>query len=375
MVSKDNEVVCKKAGSSAREHVVLCITTVKADKKPSEPPPTFVAQTKKHGEKQILKQHVDEVAIKIDKIRREQGEHALPVNKARAAKAKWKSIARMTMLSGEFTPAFPSNLSLDPSSFCTAFPYHMVFNKDMHVVHSGVKIQECMPGIRSLLARGDFYFDLLHPPQVDFTFENIKKFINTPFVVRCKKAKMKKDWGFRPLLILRGQMVPLKDESYVIYLCSPFVRSLRDLETRRMHLADIPIHDVTRDMLWMELLARYKFGNLKATTPPPVQHPDDVAPLPEVKEKDDRMIMREVVVAPALVASPGVNEDDLAAEMARLRNGWDTEKRRNADLYRTFLPPKHLAQWESGQNMEAGYYDSTTVLFSDVVCFSDIMAR
>lgn len=46
----------------------------------------------------------------------------------------------------------------------------------------------------------------------------------------------------------------------VIYLCSPFVRALRDLEERKMFMSDIPIHDVTRDMLWMELMSRFGRG-------------------------------------------------------------------------------------------------------------------
>ena len=44
---------------------------------------------------------------------------------------------------------------------------------------------------------------------------------------------------------------------HIIYLCSPYVRSLQDLEERQMKLADIPVHDVTRDMLWVELMVRY----------------------------------------------------------------------------------------------------------------------
>ena len=59
------------------------------------------------------------------------------------------------------------------------------------------------------------------------------------------------------IYFISGQMFYLEDKDMVIYLCSPFVRSLKDLEDRKMHLADIPIHDVTRDLLWMELMARY----------------------------------------------------------------------------------------------------------------------
>lgn len=51
-------------------------------------------------------------------------------------------------------------------------------------------------------------------------------------------------------------MIYMKKEDLLIYLCSPFVRCLNDLEMRQMFIADIPIHDVTRDLLWMELMAR-----------------------------------------------------------------------------------------------------------------------
>ena len=43
---------------------------------------------------------------------------------------------------------------------------------------------------------------------------------------------------------------------HLLYMASPFVRSLHELEERSLHLADIPSHDVTRDLLWMELKAR-----------------------------------------------------------------------------------------------------------------------
>ena len=48
----------------------------------------------------------------------------------------------------------------------------------------------------------------------------------------------------------------MEEHNMIVYLCSPFVRSLKDLEDRRLHLSDIPIHDVTRDLLWMELMTR-----------------------------------------------------------------------------------------------------------------------
>ena len=51
-------------------------------------------------------------------------------------------------------------------------------------------------------------------------------------------------------------MISVDNDTLVIYLCSPFVRCLNDLEQRKMFLADIPIHDVTRDMLSHEFMGR-----------------------------------------------------------------------------------------------------------------------
>ena len=39
-----------------------------------------------------------------------------------------------------FEPSFPENLRVDVRVFCVAFPFHIVFDSEMRVVHSGVKV-------------------------------------------------------------------------------------------------------------------------------------------------------------------------------------------------------------------------------------------
>ena len=59
-------------------------------------------------------------------------------------------------------------------------------------------------------------------------------------------------------------MLYMHDNAVVIYLASPYVRSLRDLEQRSMYIADIPLHDVTRDLLWMDMMTRlFRKNSLK----------------------------------------------------------------------------------------------------------------
>ena len=78
---------------------------------------------------------------RLDEIKRTQGEDALPLNRAKAVKAKWRSIAKLSVLYGGFTPQYPINLSVNSKTFCNAFPYHILFNNTMNVVHSGIKVR------------------------------------------------------------------------------------------------------------------------------------------------------------------------------------------------------------------------------------------
>lgn len=78
---------------------------------------------------------------RLDEIKRTQGEAALPLNRAKAIKAKWKSLAKLSVLYGGFTPQYPITLSVNSKTFCNAFPYHILFNNSLNVVHSGIKVR------------------------------------------------------------------------------------------------------------------------------------------------------------------------------------------------------------------------------------------
>ena len=46
-----------------------------------------------------------------------------------------------------------------------------------------------------------------------------------------------------------GQMMSLTDKRLILYLCSPYVETLDDLEERGFHISDLPTHDVTKYLL------------------------------------------------------------------------------------------------------------------------------
>ncbi|KAK3095418.1 hypothetical protein FSP39_014447 [Pinctada imbricata] len=188
-----------------REHVVFNIIAKRILETMDDSPPTFVAQTKKHGERQILKDDVDAVRRKLEQIKRELGEEALPVNKFRSARAKWKAIAKISLLSRGFVPNYPDAISINPRMFIEVFPYHVIFDSTMNVHQSGIKIQQLMPSIRNRSADLKDFFKLKFPRFTDLSFENMKKFIMTPIILELRRERMSKEWTRRPPLMIKGK--------------------------------------------------------------------------------------------------------------------------------------------------------------------------
>ena len=46
-----------------------------------------------------------------------------------------------------------------------------------------------------------------------------------------------------------GQMIWMDSLDAMLFACSPRVASLKELEERNLHLSDIPLHDITRDLI------------------------------------------------------------------------------------------------------------------------------
>lgn len=60
-----------------------------------------------------------------------------------------------------------------------------------------------------------------------------------------------------------GQMMWMESLQCMLYLCSPLLRTLHELEERQMHIADIAPHDVTRDLILLnqQRLAEMELSN------------------------------------------------------------------------------------------------------------------
>ncbi|XP_015684710.2 guanylate cyclase soluble subunit beta-2-like [Protobothrops mucrosquamatus] len=240
------------------------------------------------------------------------------------------TIGKGRLLRG-FDPVYPRTLWIDPKTFCIGLPFHIVFDEQLRVKQAGVSIQKIVPGLQILGIRLNQYFTIVRP-EVKFTISSVQRFINSQFVFRTKREMMPDSWKQRPMLELRGQMIWMESVQCMLYLCSPLLRTLHELEERHMHISDIAPHDVTRDLILLnqQRLAEMELSNQL-----------------ERKKEELRILSKHL----------------------------EEEKKKTETLLYAMLP-KHVAnQLKEGKRVEAGEFKECTILFSDVVTFTNICAQ
>ncbi|XP_048589655.1 guanylate cyclase soluble subunit beta-1 [Nematostella vectensis] len=150
---------------------------------------------------------------------------------------------------------------ISPATFCKAFPFHLMFNRDLKVTQAGESVSRVVPSLTPGDADMSEIFELIRP-QLRFTYEAIIAHINTVFVLRTREGKLSKPannmcnkngccklCGDSLPLRLKGQMVYIPESDNMIFLCSPSVGNLEDLADVGLYLSDIPLHDATKDLI------------------------------------------------------------------------------------------------------------------------------
>nr|XP_015216437.1 PREDICTED: guanylate cyclase soluble subunit beta-2-like isoform X1 [Lepisosteus oculatus]XP_015216438.1 PREDICTED: guanylate cyclase soluble subunit beta-2-like isoform X2 [Lepisosteus oculatus] len=316
-----------------KEHIVFLVTQKPAftNKRRSKlsATPQYLANSRRQSEKQLNKEDIEK---SMHRIRSKDNQTAACPMK----KNHWETVRGIVKLGkGKllrgFEPVYPETLCIDLKTFCNAFPFHIVFDEELRVKQAGVNIQKIVPGLQTMGIHLDQYFTIIHP-EVTFTISSVRKFINSQFVLRTKRDMMPESWRRCPMLELRGQMVWMDSLQSMLYLASPLLRSLQELEERRMHISDIAPHDVTRDLILLnqQRLAEMELSNQL-----------------ERKKEELRILSKHL----------------------------EEEKKKTETLLYAMLP-RHVAnQLKEGKKVEAGEFKECTVLFSDVVTFTTICSE
>lgn len=212
-----------------------------------------------------------------------------------------------------------------PQIFCSAFPFHIIFNRDLDILQVGLSLEVLLSEIDSDPERNMLTFFKLERPKFQLSFDAILNHINTIYVLcllgQCSQAEDE--------MRLMGQMIYLSDSDCMLFLCSPRIKNLQDLEARKLFISDIPIHDATRALIIMEVAKNMQF-----------QH--------------------------------AVKLEEVVSKLQYTRNCLEEEKGKMKELLKDMLPLPVAESLMAGQVVEAERFQSVTILFSDIVGFTSI---
>src|SRR5687767_1541940 len=129
---------------------------------------------------------------------------------------------------------------LGSGEFSTAFPFHVVFDREMHVRQVGAVIERLIPG----LGEGgplERHFRIVRP-QVSADFEAVRARARSMFLLETRS---------REGLVLKGQMLPVENPERIAFLCSPWVTDIQKLGGLGLSLNDFAVHDPVADYLFL----------------------------------------------------------------------------------------------------------------------------
>ena len=252
------------------------------------------------------------------------------------AMSRQRSASLVAHLSRFTASTRPHDLHLSVATFCSAFPFHLMFNRSLQIVQSGIALLRLLRScdVNSFMFAD--YFTVV-APDMTFSFNAVLSCINAVFVITTNSDALRLSPSNRrcadgevdaaQTLTLKGEMVYVRECDCVLFLCSPQVTTLDFLASKGLYLSDFPLHDATRDLILMTHARRAE---------------------QELIEK----------------------LEETSRDLRKLEVRLNEDKQRTECLLHSILPSKVAARLRLNKPVEAEKYDVVTVLFADIVQFT-----
>ncbi|KAK3739118.1 hypothetical protein QZH41_010529, partial [Actinostola sp. cb2023] len=226
-------------------------------------------------------------------------------------------------------------------SFCKAFPFHVMFDRKLQIKQTGLALMRLLKFKPQSTVMFTDIFDLARP-RMEFSYEAVRSHINTVFIVTTKPGVItfplvgdstsEPEDAREALLRLKGQMLYIPESGCVIFLCSPRVANLDSFRRKSLFFSDIPIHDATRDLLFMSHARRAE---------------------------------RELVE----------KLEETSNNLKKIESKLIDHKKKTDDLLHSILPKEVAAKLRLNQPVPAESYKVVTILFSDIVGFTALCSN
>ncbi|GFY48133.1 soluble guanylate cyclase 88E [Trichonephila inaurata madagascariensis] len=221
------------------------------------------------------------------------------------------------------------------------FPFSIAFDRTMTIREVGEKSRELFGGEEMVGLPVETFF-LMHRPRVAFTWDNIYILQKVVVELECLNSHFAKhticdrrNSASTRNLLLKGQMRLIEEWDAIIYLCVPLLSNLQEMQEVGLYLTDLCLHDSSREIV----LAGWQHGarleiSYEKQEERSKKLEQNLKKADEWKQKGDDLLYSMIPKAVAL----------------RLRNGEDA-----------------IETCES--------FDDVTVLFGEIVEFSELCAR
>jgi guanylate cyclase soluble subunit alpha len=221
------------------------------------------------------------------------------------------------------------DLPISMESFCKAFPFHIIFNRNFEIVQMGSALVRVLGGTLSNNNRCLSDYFTLVSPDIVWSFHSIQAQSNSSFLLHLNNSISEK---IKRVINLTGQMINIPESECILYVGSPVVENLDHLRKQGLYISDIPIHDATRDLILVSEQSKAQ-GGLKKR-------------LQSLKAK----------------------VQETSAEL-------EHEKKKTEDLLEAIFPKEVAKQLIHKDPVEAQTIESVTMLFSDLVGFTAICGK
>ncbi|MBD2666014.1 two-component hybrid sensor and regulator [Richelia sinica FACHB-800] len=132
----------------------------------------------------------------------------------------------------------PQKFSLDPEQFAILFPFHLVMDQNMQIVQAGAVIQRILKPVVIVGSSIEEHFRISRP-HCSVKFADICQQTHSLFLLQSHHQEMQ----------LKGQMVHLAASNHLMFLGSPWMTDVGDLQKLDLHLDDFPLYDSVADYL------------------------------------------------------------------------------------------------------------------------------
>uniref|UniRef100_A0A1I8N3V3 guanylate cyclase n=1 Tax=Musca domestica TaxID=7370 RepID=A0A1I8N3V3_MUSDO len=225
-----------------------------------------------------------------------------------------------------------SDLTMNSSTFCKAFPWHFIMNEDLELVQLGRGFSKLYkPYMAEFGCHATTYFDFKRPKGLTLKFRDIVRRTCTPFLIALKSPPDVQEFTAKGLEI-KGQMVHCPESNSLLFMGSPFLDGLDGLTCNGLFISDIPLHDATREVILVGEQARAQDG---------------------LRRRMDKL-------------KSSIEEANAAVTK---------ERKKNVSLLHLIFPAEIAERLWLGASIDAKTYPDVTILFSDIVGFTSICSR